>query len=399
MLDTGLSRSTDLCLDLLQSKRMTCTAKVCPGSWNHCAAGKKEDVYVYDSATFAFRRPPMLRTTDTPRGERLVKMLVYLMRNRARTHSVRDIHAKLNEDEPVSLRNVQRDLRDLAVMRGCPVATHTQNGVLHYTIEPDMRDAVQLPIENNALLAFFVLRRMQPFFAPGSAAGKGMRNLLEELSSRSDEDLFEDFDERLGEAMHIFDGHSQLSTRPELFNDVFTALAERRVLEIEYQSSLDTGPAPRAIRPVRLALARGELYLLCISPHDEKKNYWIKVARIAEAKLTDKPFTVSPARLQRIDKRLRDSFGILDDDTPRPRTVMLHFPKYFGLVLQEKRFHHTQEVTRAPSGAMVLRMRVPVDTELVQWVLGWGDRVTVVAPDELKREVLRVGREFVRRYG
>ncbi len=341
----------------------------------------------------------MPRTTDTRRGERLVRILVFLIRNRTRLYSVKHIHAMLNRDEQVSLRNVQRDLRQLATMRDSGVGTHTQNGNLYYTIEPDMRDKLSLPIEHNALLAFFVLRRMQPFFDSRSAAGEGMRAALEELSSRSDEDLFEDFDERLGQAMHIFDGRSLLSTRAELLNDLLTALAERRVIAVSYQRSLDTPPEPRMIRPVKLALARGELFFLCISPRHENKDYWLKLARIVDATLTDQPFSVLPARLARIDSRLRNSFGILDDDTPRPRKVVLHFPHYFGLVLQEKRFHHTQQVSRAPSGEMVLRMHVPVDTELIQWVLGWGERVTVAAPAELKRKVLAVGREFVRRYG
>lgn len=60
----------------------------------------------------------MAKVTDTPRGERLVKILAFLVRTR--TFTVRQIHAELNRDEPVLLRNVQRDLQRLAEMQPVP---------------------------------------------------------------------------------------------------------------------------------------------------------------------------------------------------------------------------------------------------------------------------------------
>ena len=76
----------------------------------------------------------MGKVTETPRGERLVKIFGHLVRNKARKFSVQDILTFLSQDENVTLRNVQRDLKALTEIRGIPVRCETIAGKKQYPL-------------------------------------------------------------------------------------------------------------------------------------------------------------------------------------------------------------------------------------------------------------------------
>jgi predicted DNA-binding transcriptional regulator YafY len=145
-------------------------------------------------------------------------------------------------------------------------------------------------------------------------------------------------------------------------------------------------------------LSNGELYFVCISERHADRDYYIKLCRITHAALTGKGFTVPAGRMKRINDRLTSSFGILDEDVPRPRKVVLAFPSYFELLLREKRYHHTQRITTAEDGSTVLTMTVPVDYELIKWVLSWMDDVTVVRPKALRDEIKGIADRLTWKY-
>ena len=115
-----------------------------------------------------------MRTTETPKGERMVKILVYLIRNRPRKYTAKVIQSYLNVDEDVSLRNVQRDLKDLHNIPFCQIQQIQEKGKMYYQIESDIRPKLSLPIQRNAILALFLLKKLQAFFAPLAKTFKEM---------------------------------------------------------------------------------------------------------------------------------------------------------------------------------------------------------------------------------
>ena len=109
------------------------------------------------------------RATDLAKYRRIVEIYAYLIRNQSRQYTVADIRKFLEEGGDatldISARNVQRDLKDLADIPNTCVEAKWEKGRLYYFIEADMRRKLSLPIQQNGLLAFFLLKRLQPFFA------------------------------------------------------------------------------------------------------------------------------------------------------------------------------------------------------------------------------------------
>lgn len=329
----------------------------------------------------------------------MVKILAYLIRNRTRRYTAGQIHAHLDMEEPVILRNVQRDLKLLAEMatESC-VITERAGGKLYYRIQPDVRGKFTLPIERNGLLAIIMLKRLQPLFAPGAKSVSEMTEALDKLFEDTDADFFNDLDQRLDDKTHVMGEQSLLAMDGSTLNALLTALSERRKLDILYQGDLAKPARKRTVCPVKLVLSKGELYFVCISEYHTTRNYYLKLCRITEASLSDSRFTVDAGRMKRINDRLSKSFGILDDDAPKPQKVVLRFPSFFDLILSEKRYHHSQHIGKAKDGSTLLTMTVPVDFELTKWVLGWMDEVTVVQPKGLRDELSRFAGRLQRKY-
>ena len=148
-------------------------------------------------------------------------------RNKTRKFTVQDIITFLSQDENVTLRNVQRDLKALTEIQGIPVRCETIAGKKQYSLEPDMRAKLSLPIQKNGLLAFFLLKRLQTFFAPGA---KSMDDITEALLDRATEkdydEIFEDLDQKLEESTFLLGEKSTLSLDGEQFNNILTSLVK-----------------------------------------------------------------------------------------------------------------------------------------------------------------------------
>ncbi len=84
--------------------------------------------------------------TTMSKGQRMVKIFAYFVQNKTEKFSVKDILSYLNLEDDVSLRNVQRDLKDLSTVDNCYVEKVVEHGRICYQINPEMRDELSLPI-------------------------------------------------------------------------------------------------------------------------------------------------------------------------------------------------------------------------------------------------------------
>jgi predicted DNA-binding transcriptional regulator YafY len=343
---------------------------------------------------------PMGKETETPRGERLVKIFGHLARNKTRKFSVQEIMTFLSLDENVTLRNVQRDLKALTEIQGIPVRCETIAGKKQYSLEPDMRGKLSLPIRKNGLLAFFLLKRLQTFFAPGAKSIEEITEALLDRATETDyEEIFEDLDQKLEESTFLLGEKSTLTLDGEQFNNILTSLVKRKKLKILYHSGKSEEPYEKIICPAKLLLYCGELYFVCMSEHHDK-DFFIKISRIVRAELLDEEFKPDPKRVKRIEDRLIKSFGIFDEVEPKVCRVKIRFPStpYYKIIFSEKKFHSSQQMTETKKDGILLTLNVPIGMDLVNWVLSWPEAV-VVEPKELIKEMKTVASALTEKYG
>ena len=340
------------------------------------------------------------RTTEMPKYQRLVEIYAHLIRHRRRKFTVEDMRSYLNQSGPVSLRNVQRDLKDLSETNVSGVTSEIIAGKKHYFIQTDMRTKLTLPLQQNSMLAFFLLKRLQPFFAPKAKTIEDLSQAVLDLTGETDWELFEDLDEELEKSAFILGEKSPLTVDDNLFNDLLTSLTKHNKLKILYSAAGNEKPTKKIVCPAKLILFKGELYFICMSEYNPKHDFYIKLCRIMSAELMRETFEPDPKRIKRIEDRLVTSFGMFDQNVPQPQKVVVHFPEgpYYKHIFTEKKFHNSQKVSIDKKGNVLVTMSVPVGLDLINWVLSWPDAV-VLEPEELKKQMLVVAKTLMEKYG
>lgn len=183
---------------------------------------------------------------------------------------------------------------------------------------------------------------------------------------------------------------------PALYDDkraVFDALDEglqrEHVLSIVHTSP-GSAPKSREVEPYALWYVAGRAYLIAhCRAAGELRTF--AVARIEHAEPLDEAFERDPAF--DLEAFAAQSFGVYQGDVWR---VELQLAPEVAHLPRERRFHPTQQVTPLPSGGCKLTFEAAGLPEIAAWLAGFGGKVRVLAPPELRdavRELHRAGLE------
>lgn len=111
----------------------------------------------------------------------------------------------------------------------------------------------------------------------------------------------------------------------------------------------------------------------------------LAIDRILSVVLSPTEFQVDPAFDPK--KCRRDVFGVSWQD---PVEIVLRFRSDQAPYVRERLWHPTQQLTDLPGGGVQLAFRAGGPFEIRRWILGWGDAVEVISPDDLRQELRRV---------
>ncbi len=181
--------------------------------------------------------------------------------------------------------------------------------------------------------------------------------------------------------------------------DLTRAWAERRLVQFTYAPAAYGGaePQPRTalVRPYLLepSLETHALYLIGWD-EDRGAMRTFKVERIRD--LAVLPTTFEDPE-EDVVRQLRMAWDIIAD---QPATeVVLRFAPAIATRVGEATWHPSQRITELPDGSLEWRGTVAGTIEIRLWILSWGDQVEVLAPENLRRDVIETHRRAIDRYG
>ena len=119
-----------------------------------------------------------------------------------------------------------------------------------------------------------------------------------------------------------------------------------------------------------------------------------KVERIEAIELTDEVYTI-PADFD-ANRYFSGAWGIVVEG--EEQTVKLKFSPEIARLMEETIWHPSQVLEKQTDGSVIMTLRVFYTYELVTWILGWGEKVEVLEPVELRREVLQAAKAMVKIY-
>jgi len=67
-------------------------------------------------------------------------------------------------------------------------------------------------------------------------------------------------------------------------------------------------------------------------------------------------------------------------------------------IMEETVWHPSQVLEKQKNGSMIMTLRVTDTVDLYSWILGWGEKIEVLEPPELRKEVMRTAEKMLKIY-
>lgn len=309
----------------------------------------------------------------------------------ARRHgvSLRDLAAELT----VSQRTVQRDLRALRDI-GFPLAevTESHGRKLWKATAVDGLPNLSLTFEEAAAL-YLGRQFLEPL--AGTSFFAGAQRAFQKIRSTLGENTLRYLQKSAATFYHRTHGFTDYSRQATLIDQLMIAVEDSQLTAIEYQSLRTTEPVTHYdVEPYALIYYRGALYLQAYSKdHGEIRTF--KVDRILGAESLklrfNRPADYDPAAM------LTHSFGIFSADGS-PVAVRVRFSATVVRLLEERRFHESQQLSKQSDGSVIAEFRLATLEEFRNWLLSFGWHAEVLSPASLREEMQQTIEKMRERY-
>jgi len=80
------------------------------------------------------------------------------------------------------------------------------------------------------------------------------------------------------------------------------------------------------------------------------------------------------------------------------KTIKLRFNPEIARIAEETMWHPSQVTERQPDGSAIVTMNLCITVELLTFILGWGEKVEVLEPEELRERAARTGQAMSNLY-
>ena len=159
------------------------------------------------------------------------------------------------------------------------------------------------------------------------------------------------------------------------------AILHHRRVVMRYHSFSSNREKEYLLEPYRLVFAQGGLYLVAFVP-EYRELRTFSADRVLNVSPTEERF--EPVDLQQ--DAFAHSLGV-NQGTP-PQHIELAFDPRIARYVKERMWHLSQQIRERDDGGVVLALDVSNDWALRSWILGFGQLVRVVAPEDLATQIV-----------
>jgi len=316
-----------------------------------------------------------------PRNEQAVRQLIVLKKLEASRHglTLEQLAEGLDPSAVRHPRTLRRDL-DAIEAAGWPLLTERIDGRTRWKLLDGIRTAPALRLSPTELMALTLSRRL---IAPleGTALHASLQSALSKAGAAlSPEGLA--LVQQLEDTFSVGLGpHKRYKHHREVVERVTHAIADKKRMQMRYDSASRGRVTRREVDPYRLWYASGGLYLIGYC-HLRKEPRMFAVERIKSVTPTDLPYQI-PLHFD-FEAFVEDSLTVMRG--PRIE-VELIFEKATAAWAKDRTWHPSQQLARLPGGKLRMTITVADSRELVGWILSFGSGVRVVRPDSLRMAV------------
>ena len=323
------------------------------------------------------------------RGTQLARQwkILRLLESRRRGVSAAEISSALE----VPIRTVYRDLEAL-LEAGFPLFNEKIEKVSHWKLVEGFKANLPLPFTTTELMSLHMSRDILRIFE-GTVFQESIESLFAKVKASLPPETTRYLENISARVRVGFGVGKDYTAFRETICRLSEATAKKTQVEILY-SALSTGRETyRRVDPYQVWAMNGCFYLI---GHCNLRNAirTFSMDRIKDLRMLADTFHV-PQDFS-LEDYLQTAFRVM---TGKPETVRVWFRASAAQVVKERIWHPTQEIRDGEDGSVVITMEVPINYEVISWVLGFGSAARVLQPVSLKEHILKELAASVEGYG
>lgn len=163
------------------------------------------------------------------------------------------------------------------------------------------------------------------------------------------------------------------------------AWVSQHQVKISYRSLPAEEATERIIEPYFIEpVATGHASYVMAYCHRTDSIRTFKMERIDAIELMPESYAI-PSSFD-ANAYLGSSWGIVVDG--EIKTIRLRFTPELARIMEETLWHPSQVLEKEADGSVIITLEVADTVELYSWILGWGEKVEVLEPEELRQDII-----------
>lgn len=288
---------------------------------------------------------------------------------------------ELANETAVSVKTIRRDLQ-LLRQEGFPL--EEKNGP-HGRKAWKLADGAsqpQLTVNLAEVASMIIARRLMEPLA-GTLYWDGTQSLFRKLQELLPESSLTYLRKVSAAFYQTNSGHSDYSGKDDLIDQLMTAIKDRNVTALSYQSDRATEAVSYEIHPLGIVHHKSSLYLVAHSvDHGEVRLF--KIDRLEAVERLELRFT-APQSFD-LQEYFSDVFGVFKGNGELQKVRIKFLPKVARYV-EEKRWHKSQKLKRQKDGSLIAEFRLSSPDEVRKWVMSFGRNAVVLEPVEIREKI------------
>ena len=182
----------------------------------------------------------------------------------------------------------------------------------------------------------------------------------------------------------------------KILSTISEAWISQRKLKIAYQSLNAEEAKERLIDTYFIEpAAPGHASYVIGYCHLKKAVRTFKLERIKSAELTDEKYEVRYDF--DVNKFFESSWGIVVGGEVKTIKLLIKSPSIIR-IMEETIWHPSQVLEKQADGSMIMTLKITDSQEFYSWILGWGEKVEVLEPQEIRKAVIDTAKKIQKVY-
>jgi predicted DNA-binding transcriptional regulator YafY len=312
--------------------------------------------------------------------------ILRLIEGRKRGYSVKELAHELE----ANIRTIYRDLEALQEA-GFPLYDDKTGKRSHWRMVDGFKSNLPLPFTMTELMSLHMSRDLLKVF-DGTVFQESIESLFDKVKTALPPKTIR-YLERIAHGVSIGFGPAKDHEKAkEIISMASEATGQRKRVQIQYIASSTGQMTSRKIDPYQVWAMNGGFYLIGFC-HLRGSVRTFALERVRSLSTLNESFHY-PEDFS-LEDYLQTAFKVMRGN---PEIVKIQFAPWVAGIIKERIWHPTQEIREQGDGSLLVTMEVPINYEIISWILGFGSAAEVKSPASLKNKILEELEESLERY-